>query len=326
MSEDESQSVSAGRALVSILEEGGLPQVIAGPAGKALSRLIGEAADIPAAWLQRYSQGIRDETKARSLLKSTVAAAAAKRAAKNTDILDRTIISTLGDGVRAQANKEKIAEKTFEHLKDEPPPADSPGPSDDWLNVFSDHAARASSERLQETWSRVLAGEIRQPGAFSYQTLQFISLLDPKIAGIFESFAREALMGDFIINPLRFDFTPRFNDLNLMQEYGLVHLGQQKKFNLNKGIFPVTMSNWMMMLEREAAQPVTVQSATFTQVGREIYSILSPVAPIDQARSIAKIVLASFGGNKCGLFELRLPSPLNKETEAGYAFVEEVTP
>jgi hypothetical protein len=41
-----------------------LPQVLLGPAGAALSRLIGKATDIPAAKLEAQAQKIKDETAA----------------------------------------------------------------------------------------------------------------------------------------------------------------------------------------------------------------------------------------------------------------------
>lgn len=39
-----------------VLADGGLPQIIAGPAGKAISRLVGATIEIPAAYIDGYAQ------------------------------------------------------------------------------------------------------------------------------------------------------------------------------------------------------------------------------------------------------------------------------
>lgn len=164
------------------LTEGGLPQLLAGPAGKAISRLIGAGVEIPAAWLEQKAQEIRDETKAKSIMMETLAAKSAELGLGDPKLLDRGLNSLLGKAYRQQENREAVAVKALEQLADDPAPPDSAGPSDDWMNLFEEHASKASSEYLRDTWARVLAGEIRKPTSFSLATLQLISILDAAIA------------------------------------------------------------------------------------------------------------------------------------------------
>ena len=60
------------KTTLAALAEGGLPQILAGPAGKAFSRLIGSVVDIPIAWMERISQGVRDDTAVISNFKEEV--------------------------------------------------------------------------------------------------------------------------------------------------------------------------------------------------------------------------------------------------------------
>ncbi|MCQ1855565.1 DUF2806 domain-containing protein, partial [Neorhizobium galegae] len=183
MNEDEpSKLPTTWTDVAKSLSEGGLPQIIAGPAGKAISRLIAGATDIPAAWLNARAEKIKDETAARTTIMKAVAKASADAAVADPQLLDRALSRYVSDLHRKQENREAVAQKTAEQLANAPPPSDTSGPSDDWMNVFEEYAEKASSEELRDTWGRVLAGEIRKPSSFSLKTLQFLSVLDKATA------------------------------------------------------------------------------------------------------------------------------------------------
>ncbi len=57
--------------------------------------------------------------------------------------------------------------------------------SDDFLDVFRREAGLRSSEQIKESFSRILAGEIEQPGTFSINTLRTVGALDERTANIF---------------------------------------------------------------------------------------------------------------------------------------------
>ena len=60
---------------------------------------------------------------------------------------------------------------------------------DDWLYRWRDSASTVSDEMLQELWGRVLAGEVKAPGAFSLRTLEFLKNLSADEAGLIEKMA-----------------------------------------------------------------------------------------------------------------------------------------
>ncbi|MEJ6500941.1 MAG: hypothetical protein QNL16_06670 [Rhodobacterales bacterium] len=62
------------------LAEGGLPQIIAGPAGKAISRLLGATIEVPAAYIDGFAKGIKDRTMAKSKLTQAMGEKAAEMA------------------------------------------------------------------------------------------------------------------------------------------------------------------------------------------------------------------------------------------------------
>ena len=279
----------------SFLDELNLPKLLAGPAGEALSRLIGGAADIPAAWLQRAAQGVRDKTEAKSVVSKAVADAVAASVKNDPELIERATHSLLARGLRRQVAREAIARKTVVLLQeDEPPPGATADPKhhrvdEEWLNTFERYAEDASSERLQDLWARVLAGEIRKPGAFSLQTLRFVAELDANIAAGFERWTSSVMFGDVIPFPPREG--PSFVELISLEEWGLVS-GSTTLLNRTlsarrPGVISFPYRTHRVVVQVQAQQDFQFSAVTLTRVGREIYSLVHVQDDIEKARHFA---------------------------------------
>lgn len=211
------------KGLLSQILSGGLPQALAGPAGAAISRLVGGLVDIPAAWLEQKAQAIRSETTARSTIMESLAKGSAERGLQDTGLLDRGLDYMLGKAYREQKNREEIAIKTIEHLNGEVPPNLLSGPAEDWMDIFSDYAAKASSESMRDLFGRVLAGEIRKPGQFSLRTLHFLSLLDAPSAALIEKIAPYTWENSVIVSALGERMS--YDDLLILEQIGFLTMG-----------------------------------------------------------------------------------------------------
>ena len=115
---------------------GGITRHLGKPAGKALSRLIGSALDIPAAWLDQQAQGIKDATAARSHVTQALATQTAKTAVIDPEIMERATENIVATAYRRQINKEAVALKTIKTCRQINPPEQGDGPSEDWLAKF----------------------------------------------------------------------------------------------------------------------------------------------------------------------------------------------
>lgn len=164
------------------LSEGGLPQILLGPAGAAISRLVGAGVEIPGAVLDGYSQKLKDRTAAKSLVSKVIAEKAAEMAAQDPSIIERAISNLIAKEHRLQINKDEVAKIALESLIEEPAPEDSSGPSEQFMAVFERYAEDAVDEDLRTTFGRLLAGEIRSPNSVSPGTLHFFSVLDQETA------------------------------------------------------------------------------------------------------------------------------------------------
>jgi hypothetical protein len=318
-------------ALERFVEKLNLPEVVAGPAGKAISRLVAGVFDVPGAYLDRLVQGIKDKTEARSLVNKEVATAAAKLASGDNEIIARAAHNLLAKEYRKQNNKEEIARKTVELLQHQPQSSgpEQPSPSstpkdvdEDWLNVFERYAEDASSDRLREIWARVLAGEIRKPTTFSLQSLRFISELDERSARLFEKYAPR-IIGDFIPYPERSG--AEFSEMLELEQYGLitgVGSGLTKTFTLTAGFVALPMLHGLFCLQLDASASVKLNCVLLTRVGSEIMQILKPSPELPWLESIAKkvpkaglvaISYASFGGPLPGRILWFRPAPTEEQ-------------
>ncbi|QEW33236.1 DUF2806 domain-containing protein [Erwinia billingiae] len=63
------------------------------------------------------------------------------------------------------------AEKVL--LKDNSEPSDE-NVELDWVNRWRDYACNISSDEVQELWARLLAGEVKSPGKYSFRTMEFL--------------------------------------------------------------------------------------------------------------------------------------------------------
>ena len=228
----------------SFLQHMNIPQFLAGSAGSAISRLLGSAVDIPAAHLEAISRGVRDRADAKTIVNRAIANAVANSAASDPDLIARAANSLIAKEFRHQTNKENIAYKAIEILREESvqqsqePQSDAsplPDVDEDWLNVFERYAEDASSDRMQTLWARVLAGQIRKPKRFSLSTLRFISELDMDTATLFQQYIPFILNNDFIIDDRQAEGRP-FMDKFDLQDAGLLkgagsHMAKSIKFN-----------------------------------------------------------------------------------------------
>lgn len=269
-----------------------VPAVLLGPAGKAISRLIGELVDIPSAKIQQISQDIKNKTEAKKVMTQAVAQAAAQQVIADPELVKRAANSFLSKELRAQANKEAVAQKTLVELSQPNPQHPNPDkptdPEDDWLNVFERYAEEASSPRMQSLWSKVLAGEIRKPKTFSLRTLRFIAELDSDTAQLFEKIVPSVVNQDFIPNPPRQG--PEFTDALRLQDAGLLTgagASLSKRFDYDGPVLPFSYKAHALVFMLTGKVDLNIGCLLLTQVGREIYQLSTAHDDMELARTFA---------------------------------------
>ena len=274
--------------------EGGLPQLLAGPAGKAISRLIGAGVEIPAAWLEGIAQGIRDKSDARSQISQVIAKQVAEMAASDPEVMERAMGNMLARSYRVQKNKDAVAAVAIEDLTNDPPNPESQGPSDDWMMKFERYAEDASSDDLRTMFGKLLAGEIRKPTAISQATLHFVSMLDAQTAQLIERVLPACILnGAALFEIIKPALT--VSEIAYIEQSGFWTAEKSVTIKYDShGIFilRVNGNNMGVAIRGQADSEIILSAAILSRAGKDLIEIVNK--PFD-FQSLANVVLAKNG-------------------------------
>jgi Protein of unknown function (DUF2806) len=281
-------------ALPTILESINLPSVLGGAAGVAISRLIGGVIDYPIAWFDRASQAVRDKTTAKSIVNDALANSVALQLSNDPELVQRAKNSFLTSEFRKQINRESVAQKTIEHLAEQPAVADAVPIEDDWLDYFSSYAEKANSEKLRDLWARILAGEIRKSNSFGLATLRFMAELDTETAQIIEKYFTRTFSTLSIIHRATYGKSPDLTEVTLMENLGLLNgLGETRNRTLrieDNGFLFLNFQKHAVVIQAEAGKEIVLNCLLLTKLGREVLSILTLDDDIEEGKAIASIL------------------------------------
>ncbi|MBC7799018.1 MAG: DUF2806 domain-containing protein, partial [Gemmatimonadaceae bacterium] len=201
-------------AIAAKLEPNGLSVRAKSRAVAAFDRLVGSLFDVPTSFLEGVSRKKRLQDEIAERLRNAQARIAEQQVEGMPGLGAVLIHDVLDDKARKQGNAAGVAIEALDAMKALPPPEPSPASGtaeaspeqidEDWMNNFVRFAEDASSERLQQVWGRVLAGEVVKPGSFSRHTLRFISELDKETAQNCELVGRH-MVGRWLLRTERWD-------------------------------------------------------------------------------------------------------------------------
>jgi hypothetical protein len=190
----------------------------------------------------------------------------------------------LPTAVRKLANKAKVVQKTVEHMAEtQTDGVEAKAPEDDWMNAFARFAEDASSERLQDLFGRILAGEIVRPGSFSLATVRTVAELDRSIAEDFSLIWAKSV-GEAVDDGPEFERGEWFSRWRRLAEFGL--MAPNKTAQYLPAFNPVIRGNavWSPMAFGDSRLLIQFTKDCranwvhigFTRIGRQIGSILAP--------------------------------------------------
>ena len=277
-----------------VLQELNIPKLIAGPAGEAISRLVGHVVDVPSEYIKSFKQGIEDKREARSAVSKALATAVATEVVADKDLVRRAAQSFLAKELRSQTNKEAVARNAIEHLSHQPETSGQKPqtPEEDWLNVFERYAENASSEKLRDLWGRVLAKEIRSPKSFSLRTMRFVSELDVDIAQTFQKYAKSVIDGSFMLKQPNLE-GELFNDLLRLEDAGLItgvqgNIAKIFKSQSQQAAVLLKYFNKGIFVRFDEQVSLNLPQILLTNVGREVLKIIDTVDDEGEARRFAE--------------------------------------
>lgn len=221
-----------------------------------------------------------------------------ERARKNAELasreaeslfLERTQQRLLFREIKKQKNIESVAQKALENLKEEEFVTDEPL-NEDWVTRFFNIIEDISDEEVQEIWSRILSGEIKQPKSYSLRTLELLKNLSKDEAKVFLKIAKFAINSNgttFLIKgankDVLKDFGISFHEISLIQELGVLNPGDFVQFKLpslpdvSKTAFEI--GDVIVIAEKEANSPKkSIPVKVFNRIGVELLNLVTTTA------------------------------------------------
>jgi hypothetical protein len=135
----------------------------------------------------------------------------------------------LCQSIRQQQNIEAIVQGAIRML---PESVNEQPVDEDWTADFFEQCKNVSNEKMRSVWSKILAGEVAQPGSFSRRTLSFVRQLSPAEADLFTRFCslvwRDTSRDMFVIREMDFKSLEAYGvvvrDLMELEALGLIIL------------------------------------------------------------------------------------------------------
>ena len=127
--------------------------------------------------------------------------------------------------MREEINVSKAVLKAEAELQNDPQPPPDRNVEGDWLFRWRDAASKVSSEKLQELWGRVLAGEIKSPGSCSLRTLEFLKNISQEEALKIANMSPFVIDNSFLFRGNKEELESKgitFMFLQYLQELGIV--------------------------------------------------------------------------------------------------------
>lgn len=137
---------------------------------------------------------------------------------KPEELIARARNRILAEAVKKQINCERVLMLAANEAQQSESVSDKPL-DEDWLTRFFDIVGDVSSEDMQLVWSKILAGEIKQPGKFSLRTLETIRNVSKSEAEMFQKVV-PLVMKSGIAPEIRYFV---FSNEGILEKYGITY-------------------------------------------------------------------------------------------------------
>lgn len=220
-----------------------------------------------------------DTTAGRSLIRHELAKAAAAKAIQSPELVDRTLQRLCGDLLESQQNIETIAAIAAEEIVADPAEPSDEDVSGDWRKKFTSYAGEVSDPDMQRVWAKILAGEFREPGSFSFRTLRIVSEINPDVAEIFAEISKLRFAGNAIfVDGDEWNSGTKFIQLKLLEDWGLIHetAGQRRRDSKksNNKYFAYGKKRAVVVFSNDGPDAVQIPIVGYTSAGIELLRLL----------------------------------------------------
>lgn len=193
-----------------------------------------------------------------------------------------------------QENIEKIVDAAYDSLKDIHEIGEGEI-SREWMNRFINSAGDITTEELQLIWSKVLAGEVKNPTSFSLRTLECLRNLDVDDAKLFEKVCKLVIMNCSVINDDQIlnNNGIKYSDILRLDDCGLINCSPAITWNKSvtqKGCIVIDFDDYIFCAKSEKDTELIICQFPLTIAGRELYSIIGRKMKFEIVKDICSTI------------------------------------
>jgi hypothetical protein len=136
--------------------------------------------------------------------------------------------------------------------------------------MFISFAEKATSERMQKHWAGVLAGEIRQPGTFSFAALQILSVMDQALANKV-AVAKSWIWQSVVPITKSLELGENYKTLLALDAAGILRLGHTQYYNQTGVLGLYGIAGYTISVRTE--YQFKFKAAILTEAGEQVFSL-----------------------------------------------------
>lgn len=200
------------------------------------------------------------------------------------EFVERTQSRLAYQEMTKQANIEKVSVKAYQLLEGEEDVEDNPV-EQDWTMRFFNCVEDVSNEKMQEIWSKILAGEVKKTGSFSMRTLETLKNISQKEAEMFKKLMPFLLNYNGVIFLLNDDEINRkykvyYGEILILEDCGLISSNGSVTIKItvsgDNGA-NIYNNNCLLKISKtsEKEEKISVGIYKLTQAGKELFEILN---------------------------------------------------
>lgn len=200
------------------------------------------------------------------------------------DFLERTERRMLFLESKKQKNIEDIVAGAYENLETEQNVSEEPL-QEEWINRFFNIVGEISSNDLKTIWSKILSEEIKAPGKCSIRTLESLRNISRDEAETFKKISNYIIKYEGVYYLPNEDSLLKYANISYgeilrLDEASLINSSSSVsavlKFDENIKEQYLTYINNIIFCQKDNKSEIHLQAFPLTEVGRNIFGILSP--------------------------------------------------
>ena len=271
---------------------------------KNLDKACAAMLDVPAAHFEAKASSIRGASSRQEEIADTLAENVIEELKLGQSPEAKSAVSgMLREHLQKQYGRKRVLELTASELESGDIDKDATESiNDDWMTFFRSRVDELSSEESRLLFAKILAGEVKEPGAFSRSSITILAEMNQRVGHLFDVTCSMATVlgpgphGYAAVSTLgmaqagKNSLAPyglTFSDLNLLNEAGLIIANYHSNIAMYSAAaghpFMIGASNYDLVphegrfkdRSEQAAALSVVSGVALTAAGRELMTIVS---------------------------------------------------